>query len=129
MRIGELAAATGTTTKTLRFYEQMGLLAAPLRTPSGYRDYAPESVRRLGFVKRAQAAGMTLAQIRQVLEIRDAGQPPCQHVTDLLDQRLEEVDAQLVELRTLRDTIAALRERARHADERDCPVEEVCRYV
>lgn len=129
MRIGELAAATGTTTKTLRFYEQMGLLAAPLRTPSGYRDYAPESVRRLGFVKRAQAAGMTLAQIRQVLEIRDAGQPPCQHVTDLLDQRLEEVDAQLVELRTLRDTIAALRERARHADERDCPEEEVCRYV
>ncbi|WP_141759532.1 MerR family transcriptional regulator, partial [Brevibacterium sp. HMSC07C04] len=66
MRIGELAERAGTTAKTLRFYEEQGLLPPTERTPSGYRDYAPEMVARIDFVHRGQAAGLTLAQIRQI---------------------------------------------------------------
>ena len=88
MRIGELAVASGTTTKTLRFYEEAGLLPAPERTANGYRDYTPAALARLDFVRRGRTAGLTLAQIREILDIRDAGVAPCQHVQDLLDARL-----------------------------------------
>ena len=64
MRIGEFAEAAGTTAKTLRFYEEQGLLPPPDRTSSGYRDYPPDAIARVDFVHRGQAAGLTLAQIR-----------------------------------------------------------------
>lgn len=129
MRIGELAAAAGTTSKTLRFYEGAGLLPPPERTPAGYRDYTADFLIRLDFVRRGQAAGLTLAQIRQVLDIRDAGHAPCEHVTTLLDQRMQELDAQMYELRVLRDSIAELRQRAQFADVLECPADQVCSYV
>ena len=89
MRIGEVAQASGTTAKTLRYYEDVGLLPDPDRSPAGYRDYGPEVLDRLHFIRRGQAAGLTLAQIGQVLAIRDRGQAPCQHVTDLLKNTLQ----------------------------------------
>lgn len=129
MRIGELAQASGTTTKTLRFYEEVGLLPEPARTAAGYRDYEAETLGRLDFVRRGQAAGLTLAQIRQVLQIRDGGQPPCQHVSDLLTTRLEDIDRQIAELRRLRTSVARLRDEASSADPVGCPPGEVCRYL
>lgn len=102
MRIGQLAEATGTTTKTLRFYEESGLLPPTERLASGYRDYAEEAVGRVGFIHRGQAAGLTLAQIRQILKIREHGQTPCSHVQGLLGERLRELDAQISELLALR---------------------------
>lgn len=92
MRIGELAAQSGVSAKTLRFWESAGLLADPARTPSGYRDYDPKVLDRLSFIRHGQAAGLTLAEIRQVLAISDNGEPPCAHLTDLIDQHLAEVD-------------------------------------
>ena len=129
MRIGELAAAAGTTAKTLRFYEQAGLLPEPERTTAGYRDYTSESLSRLDFVRRGQAAGLTLAQIRQILGLRDAGESPCHHVAALLDQRLEALDAQLAELEALRRSIAVLRQAAEPADKDTCSPDQVCRYI
>lgn len=129
MRIGEVAQASGTTTKTLRYYEDIGLLPAADRTPAGYRDYGPEVLDRLDFIRRGQAAGLTLAHIGQVLDIRDRGQAPCQHVTDLLDTRLAVIDRQLAELAQLRTTIATLREDATTGDPATCSPEDVCRYL
>jgi MerR family transcriptional regulator, copper efflux regulator len=97
MRIGELGAAAATTAKTIRFYEDAGLLPAPPRTPSGYRDYPPGAVRRLAFIRTAQACGLTLADIRGILAIRDSGQPPCAHVTALISGHLEQIDSRLAE--------------------------------
>lgn len=88
MLIGELAEASGATTKTLRFYEEAGLLPAPERTAAGYRDHNAQILPRLDFIRRGRAAGLSLTQIREVLEVRDAGSPPCQHVQDLLGRRL-----------------------------------------
>lgn len=129
MRIGELARAAGTTTKTLRFYEDQGLLPSAERTPAGYRDYTPEALTRIGFIHRGQTAGLTLAQIRQILDIRDHGQAPCDHVRDLLDTRLADIDQQLQQLHDLRDTLAALRDQAHHVEPDTCSIDQVCRYL
>ena len=129
MRIGQLAEATGTTTKTLRFYEESGLLTPAERLASGYRDYADDAGGRIGFIHRGQAAGLTLAQIRQILKIREHGQTPCSHVRDLLGERLRELDAQIAELATLRETIAQLHANAAELEPETCSVGEVCRYV
>src|SRR3954471_3763403 len=116
MRIGELAAATGTTTKTLRFYEESGLLPPPDRAANGYRDYGPEALARLDFIYRARAAGMTLAQIREVIDIRDSGDAPCHHVHHLLTARLADVNRQIADLQALRATLTQQRDHAETAD-------------
>ncbi len=107
MRIGEIAGQAGVPAKTIRFWEDQGLLPQPSRTLSGYRDYDPVITERLAFIRQAQAAGLTLEHIRQVLAIRDRGQPPCMHVTTLISQRLSEIEARLAELTRARDQLAA----------------------
>jgi DNA-binding transcriptional MerR regulator len=129
MRIGELAAATGTTAKTLRFYESKGLLPSANRTPSGYRDYTDDALDRLDFIRRGRTAGLTLSQIREVIDIRATGAAPCGHVRELLDTRLAELDRQIADLRALREAVARLHDDATHADPADCHEEEVCRYL
>jgi DNA-binding transcriptional MerR regulator len=120
MRIGEVAARAGVPAKTIRFWEDQRLLPPPDRTPSGYRDYDPVILARLAFIRHAQAAGLTLEAIRQVIEVRDGGQPPCVHVTALIARRLAEVQARLAELSATRDQLAALAERAAAQDPADC---------
>jgi len=129
MRIGELAAATGTTTKTLRFYEESGLLRPTERPANGYRDYGPEALSRLDFIRRGRAAGLTLAQIREVIDIRDAGDAPCHHVHQLLTERLADIDRQIADLQALRATLSRQREQTETADPSTCAAETVCRYV
>lgn len=120
MRIGKIAGRAGVPAKTIRFWEDQRLLPPPGRTPSGYRDYDPEVLDRLAFIRHAQAAGLTLQAIRQVLEIRDGGQPPCAHVTDLIARRLAEVDTRLAELTRTRDQLVVLAARAAAQDPADC---------
>ena len=79
--------------------------------------------------RRGQAAGLTLAQIRQVLDIRDHGQAPCDHVRDLLDARLTDIDLKLRQLHDLRDTLAGLRDQAEHVEPDTCSSDQVCRYL
>ncbi len=129
MRIGELAAATGTTTKTLRFYEDSGLLPPAERNANGYRDYTEDAIHRLDFIRRGRAAGLTLAQIRDIIDLRDLGTAPCRHVHEILDERLTTLDAQIADLQALRETVAHLRDDAAHADPADCNPEEICRYL
>ncbi len=120
MKIGEIAARAGIPAKTIRFWEAQHLLPPPARTPSDYRDYDRAVLERLAFIRQAQAAGLTLEHIRQVLDIRDGGEPPCVHVTDLISQRLAEVEARLAELARARDQLAALARRAAAQDPADC---------
>ncbi len=64
MRIGELATRTGSTPKTIRYYERIGILPKPVRTNSNYCDYGPEHVSRLAFVRHARALGFELPDVR-----------------------------------------------------------------
>ena len=129
MRIGELAEASGTTTKALRFYEDAGLIPAPERTSAGYRNYSSEVISRLHFIRRSQAAGLTLARIREVLKIRDGGQSPCEHVQRLLSDRLDDLDRQIAELQELRATVAQLQTQATTIEPTRCDPQTVCRYL
>lgn len=129
VRIGETAAAAGMTAKTLRFYEDRGLLPVADRAPNGYRDYAHATVSRLEFIRRGRAAGLTLAQIGDILSVRDIGQAPCVHVKDLLAQRLSELDARIAELTALRATVAECHDAAGAADPTACDPERICSYL
>jgi len=120
MKIGEVAERSGVPAKTIRFWEDHRLLPAPARTPAGYREFDPAILERLAFIRHAQAAGLTLEHIRQVLDIRDDGQPPCVHVAGLIARRLAEVEARLAELARARDQLAALAARAAAQDPADC---------
>ena len=120
MRIGEISSRAGVPAKTIRFWEDQHLLPSPRRTPAGYRDYDPSVMDRLAFIRHGQAAGLTLAAIRQVLDIRDGGQPPCVHVAELIARRLAEVEARLAELARARSQLAALAVRAAAQDPADC---------
>lgn len=120
MRIGELAAHSGVTAKTIRFWEAEGLLADPDRTSSGYRDYDAGALERLSFIRHAQTAGLTLAEIRQVLAISDTGEPACGHVSELIHQHLTEVDQRIRELEETRSLLDRLAKRAADQNPADC---------
>ena len=111
MRIGELAKAAGVSPDTLRYYEREGLLSLADRTPSGYRDYGPEALADLQFIKKAQALGLKLREVRKILEISSGGQAPCEHVRSSVTGRLAEVEQRLKELRALRLTLRETLER------------------
>lgn len=106
LRIGQLAALVQASPDTLRFYERIGLLRPATRTDGGYRLYDRTAVERVGFIRKAQALGLTLEEVGEILRVAADGTPPCQHVRRTLATRLEEVDARIAELRTLRAALA-----------------------
>ncbi|GAA2437682.1 heavy metal-responsive transcriptional regulator [Mycolicibacterium llatzerense] len=113
MLISEVARLSGVPAKTLRFYESQGLLPSPRRLRNGYRDYSPDVVGRLRFVRSAQGAGLTLAQVRDILDLHDQGLAPCTRVNELLTQRLATVQTQISELAALERRLKALLGRTR----------------
>jgi DNA-binding transcriptional MerR regulator len=80
LKIGELATVLGLNPKTIRYYEDIGLLPKPQRTVSGYRLYEAADVERLSFIGKAKAIGLTLEEIREISDARPDGQRPCEHV-------------------------------------------------
>jgi MerR family copper efflux transcriptional regulator len=129
MRIGELAEQAGISTKAVRYYEQIGILAPPERTPSGYRIYDPTALGRLGFVRAAQALGLTLGEIRQIIAFRDQGTAPCGHVAGLLKRHAAQLGARIAELQQLQGELDQLAERAKRLDPQQCPPERVCHLI
>ena len=83
----------------------------PNRSGNGYRDYGPEAVDDLEFIRKAQVVGLRLTDIREVLHIVSGGRPPCDHVRSVLRERLDEVDRKLAELKALRTTLQRSLER------------------
>lgn len=106
--VSELAKQVGATADTLRYYERIGLLPEPPRTAAGYRQYGPEDAERLRFIKRAQRFGLRLEDIGELLRIREEGLCPCGRTRNLLAERLAELDAELDELRRLREDVVTM---------------------
>jgi DNA-binding transcriptional MerR regulator len=103
-RIGEIADRTGVSVETLRYYEKRRLLSAPPRTGGGFRRYSESAVQQVRFIKQAQALGLTLADVQQLLMGRHRGRhlPTCRKVRDLLTKRIDDIDARIRELREFR---------------------------
>jgi len=114
MRIGELADDVNVTTEAVRYYEKIGLLAAPTRTASGYRDYNHQALERLRFIRTAQTVGFTLGEIGEILDLRHNGETPCDHVRQLiakhaadLKHRIQDLQAMQTDLHRLAAVAAA----------------------
>lgn len=103
--VSELARRTGVTAKAIRFYEAAGVLPSPARGANGYRLYGSDAVDILRFIKQAQGLGLTLAEIREIVAIRQGGRPPCRHVHHLLKEKGAELDRKLKDLVALRRRI------------------------
>lgn len=129
MRIGELARRSSVTTKTVRYYESIGLMPEVDRTPSGYRDYGPESLDRLRFIRDAQQTGLSLTEIQSILELKDRGERTCEHTRDLLHRQIEEIDARIRQLHEARAILLELAERADEADPAACTDPHRCQVI
>ncbi|MFQ5933742.1 MAG: heavy metal-responsive transcriptional regulator [Dehalococcoidia bacterium] len=110
LKIGQVARQTGLTTKTIRYYEMVGLVKAPQRTYSGYRVYGQKDVDRLVFIKKAKNLGFSLDDIRDTLAIHDVQGSPCVHVLALLDQKIAEVGFLIEEFIDFQRGLKMLRE-------------------
>ncbi len=128
MRIGELAARAGVTAKALRHYERVGLVV-PERTESGYRDYSASALGRIGFILAGQRVGLSLRELRGILELRDRGHAPCAHALDLVDQRLREIEERLASLSAMREELSAIAEAGRSLDPVDCDEACICEVI
>ena len=102
MRSGQLAAAYGVHPETLRYYERRGILPAPPRDRSGYRDYPGNSVQRVRTIKQAQGLGLSLAEIINLLRMNPAGVITCGDLAAGIEPKLAEIDAKIADLRELR---------------------------
>jgi DNA-binding transcriptional MerR regulator len=129
VRIGQLARQLGLNPKTIRYYESIGLLRKPARTEAGYRLYDADDRERLAFIRKAQAVGLTLDEIGQLLALHRNGEMPRTYVGDLVDQKLAAVDAQLRALQDFRDDLLALRAEVEQADETACAEGQVCGLI
>jgi MerR family copper efflux transcriptional regulator len=129
MKIGELAERSGVTTKTIRYYESIDLLAEPERTSSGYREYGEEAAERLRFIRDAQSSGLSLSEIQSVLELKDAGARSCDHTAALLERHLEEIDDQIARLQVARAELVELADRSRGLDPAACTDPHRCQVI
>ena len=104
----DVARATGVSTDTLRHYERNGLLPAIARTAAGYRRYPAATVQRVLLIQRALVVGFSLADLKQVLGVRDKGGAPCSRVRELVGDRLDELNRRIEELVALRAELRLL---------------------
>ena len=105
-RIGGIAKATGLSVDAIRYYERLGLLPAAPRTTGGARVYGNDAVQKIRFVKQAQALGLTLREIQQMVDYRRASsRSACRRIRDLLAHRIADIDGRMAELRTFRATL------------------------
>ncbi len=122
LKIGRLAALFGVSRDTVRFYEREGLLPRPARTDSQHRIYDRDAARRLGFIRRAQEIGLTLEDIRSLLELRESrSRGQCRGVAARLAARVAAVDAQIATLRRVRRRLGAHLDLCRRTRSQRCP--------
>lgn len=127
--IGELAERSGVPPKTLRYYEDIAVLPPAGRTAAGYRVYDDDAFQRLAFIRSAQAAGLSLAEIRDVIRLREHGVAPCSHVVDLIDNKRARVASQIAELQLLQAELDRIREWADEVDAASCDPRLVCEVL
>ncbi len=119
LTIGELAATAGVGVETVRFYQRRNLLRTPGRT-GGIRHYGGEDERRLHFIRQAQAAGFTLEQIRELLQL-DAGEDRSR-ARDLANAQIKALDARIAELERARDSLRRLATECGEGKSGPCPI-------
>ena len=129
MKIGQLADETGVSAKTIRYYEEIGVLPEPARLPNGYRHYGADVTDRIAFIHDAQSAGLSLIEIQMILDLRDSGEATCGHVIGSLEAHLADVDRQMDDLTRTRRRLTDIIDRARSLDPGDCNDPNRCQTI
>lgn len=109
MRIGELAKQTDVSIPTIRFYEQEGLLPKPSRSEANYRQYGPDTARRLTFIAQCRSLDISIAEIRRLLDLTETPGADCGDVDKILDEHIAKVREQRRSLAKLEKALVALR--------------------
>jgi DNA-binding transcriptional MerR regulator len=131
LKIGDLARITGLSIKTIRYYERRGLLEQPPRTEGGYRLYGPEEVARLQFVQRAKLLGLTLEEIRELVELAarcNEGEIVLR-LEKVLEAKLEETERKMAELAAFRQNLLYYQTRASALSDGVLPTDRYCEEV
>jgi MerR family transcriptional regulator, copper efflux regulator len=126
--VGAAAAAVGVSAKAIRIWEAKGLLPPTTRTEAGYRLFSDDDIAILRFIVQARTLGLTLPEIKDILDLHRHGTAPCDQVTALLDKHIGDIDVAIAHLRALRTTLAAARQTARNDQRRGQPF-TVCRLI
>ncbi len=124
MNIGEAALETGITAKAIRYYESIGLIPAPERTESGYRQFSDKAVQTLHFVRRGRTLGFTVPQINELLSLYRDTNRASGDVRAVALARIAEIDGKMAELASMRSTLAHLADKCHGDDRPDCPILE-----
>lgn len=127
-KIGSVAKESGLPIKTIRYYDELGLLKTFGRTEGNYRLFNSDVFGRLRFIKRAQSLGLTLLEIREFLNVHDQGDLPCDHIKVKLEKKLEEIEQQIQQLQILKQELSGLlsgwKHMPEHPEETICPIIE-----
>lgn len=123
--IGDLAKRTGVKVPTIRFYESIGLLSAPVRTEGRQRRYGAEDVSRLSFIRHARQLGFEVADVRELLILSADPDRPCAEVDGIVYRHLEDVEQKIAKLSALRDELQRMVEGDRHGCIGECRVVQV----
>ncbi|MBT3371504.1 MAG: helix-turn-helix domain-containing protein [Rhodospirillaceae bacterium] len=121
LSIGALSKRTGVHLETVRYYENIGIMPAPPRSPAGHRRYDREHLKRLTFVKRSRELGFTLKEIRALLALVDGGDYTCGEVHELTVSHLHDVREKIADLQRLETTLAEISEQCADGTIPDCP--------
>lgn len=113
LKVSEVASRACVSGDTIRFYEKEGLLPSPPRSRSGYRNYDESAVERVEFIRSGQALGLRLADIKELLEIKDHGRCPCGHTTRLVTRRIHEVEQEIEHLVQLKQNLMKMKRSAK----------------
>jgi len=124
LAIGDLGRLTATKVETIRYYERIGLLAAPQRTAGNYRAYKSDHLKRLSFIRRSRDLGFSLDQIRALLDLSDDRDRPCDAVDAIAREHLADVDRKIADLRALRRELDSMINQCRCGTVAECRIIE-----
>jgi Cu(I)-responsive transcriptional regulator len=124
MNIGDTAAASGLTSKAIRYYEDIGLLPSPARGSNGYRRYGARDIRILTFLRRARGLGFGVEECRELMALYSDQERKSADVKAIALARVAEIDRKIIEMESLKGALEDLAERCHGDDRPDCPILE-----
>ncbi len=110
MKIQEFAQLTSLSTKTIRYYESIGILPSPPRTPNGYRDYSEKDLERARLVAGIRSLDLSLDEIAEILAMRDRREAPCRTLLDRIEQKADQIEERIRTLRQMEIDLRQLHE-------------------
>lgn len=128
MDISQFSKLTGVPKKTLRYWEEIGVLPAPERSPNGYRQYDKGDFKAVKFILSAKAIGLSLGEIKSIMKLKK-NEVPCNYVYNLLVERAEKIEERIENLKSIKLELEQLIKRASQLDLQNCSDDEICHII